>query len=126
MVLPAVPLTCPTDLTITPGAHPTKQSRSISGATRTRLFGSVPVGARLTAEFQCSSADGAATIRQFHDTFSGARPIVFPAAFFRGHEEVAAEMPKGLSWFYAAEPRVSPVMRGRVRVSVEFEGRLEV
>lgn len=119
-------LTCPTSLRVRPGAHPVKVYRSISGASRTRLFGSLPVDASISAEFSCSSAEAAIAIRQFHDTFSGARPIALPRGLFKGHEDLADVLPDHLTWFFSGEPEASPTFKGRSRLSVEFTGRLEV
>lgn len=119
-------LSCPTNLQIRPGTHPTKTFRSISGASRTRLFGSLPVDASIRAEFSCSSTEAALVMRQFHDTYSGARPIALASELFRGHEDLADALPAHLRWYFKGEPEVSPVFKGRSKLSVEFEGRLEV
>ena len=42
------PLTCAREMTIRPGTHPIRTIQTQSGASRTRLFGSLPTGATLT------------------------------------------------------------------------------
>jgi hypothetical protein len=117
-------LTCPRSLGITPGAHPTKTYRSISGASRTRLFGSQPVGPTIRASFLCTSAEAAQVVKDYHATRSGALPIELDPALFTGHEAIAAALPP-LKW-YMQMPDINPQFRDRVELSVEFEGRLEV
>jgi hypothetical protein len=117
-------LTCPRQLDITPGAHPTRTYTSISGASRTRLFGSQPVGSSVRARFFCTSAEAAQVVADYHATYSGAEPIGLDPELFAGHEAIAAALPP-LKW-YMQEPELSPLFRDRVELSVIFEGRLEV
>jgi hypothetical protein len=119
------PLTDPTRLTVTPGAHPTRSYRSIAGATNYRLLGSVPVNPRLQADFLCTTAEAASVVSDYHATFSGANATTIDDAFWTGHEELLAALPTRLDWHYTGEPRVEPILQGRVRLSVEFEGQLE-
>lgn len=118
-------LTCPTSLEITPGAHPTAVSRSISGATRTRLLGPVPVGATIRAEFSGTSAEAAQAMADYHATYSGAQPIDLPPELFAGHEAVLEALP-ALPWFFADEPNITPVFGDRCSIRLEFSQRLEV
>lgn len=122
------PLTCPTSLRVTPGRHPVRVSRSISGATRARLFGSLPTDAALQASFLCSSEAAGEVFSHFHQSRSGALPITLMDSFFQGHEDVARALPDHLQWFYnpEREPEVEAVRAGLVRLSVEFNGRMEV
>lgn len=119
-------LTCATSLEVTPGAHPTQQYRAISGATRTRVFGSQPVGATITAQFIATPQQAADAFAQYHQTFSGAKGVGIPTDLFTGHEPLLAALPTNLSWHFAREPQASPQFRGRVQLSVEFQGRIEV
>ena len=121
----AFPLTRATSLALNPGSHPIKTYRAQNGATRTRVFGSLPVGSGISAQFRCTSAQAASVWAVYHADRSGALPTQLPSALFSGHAELLAAFPANVEWFMR-EPQVDPIKNGLVDLSVEFEGRMEV
>jgi hypothetical protein len=120
-------LTCPTQLDVTSGAHPTAVYRAISGVTRTRVFGSLPVSPTIRARFFATTAEAADAFSKYHTSLSGADPVIIDQSLFTGHEALWDALPKtGITWHFSREPEASPQFRGRVELSVEFEGRIEV
>lgn len=117
-------LTCPSELTALPGAHPVKTYRSISGAAYTRLYGSLPVDSSLRLSFYCSTKQAGDVWRNYRDTNSGADPIELKPELFKGYEDILDAFPPELSWYMNAEPEVRARFPGRVELSVEFQGRL--
>ena len=119
-------LTCANTLEVTPGAHPTKVYSAISGVTRTRVFGSRPVRASIRARFITTTAEAADAFVKYHTSLSGADEVRINPDLFTGHEELLAALPGNLTWHFAREPEASPQLGGRVELSVEFDGRIEV
>ena len=120
------PVSCPVSLVYRPGKRPIKTFRSISGATRTRVYGSLPVDASLSAEFRCTTELAGLIIDTYYSTSTGASPVTFPLDFFTGHEEIETRIPDYLSWYILEEPTITMVMKGRTQVTVEFQGRFSL
>ena len=119
------PLTCATSMNGKPGRIPQATTRTISGASRTRRYGTVPVGATLSAEFLASSGEVGQVLDAWRETDNGIKPIDLPGGFFTGHPNLERLLPTGNRW-YMSEPDFSPVLAGRCEVRVEFESRLEI
>ena len=123
--MPTFPLECPRSLRVSDGSHPTRTYRTQSGATRTRLFGSLAVGTTISGEWLCTDAQAAQVTAMWYATYSGAQPITLPPEMFRGAEETYNSLPAHLKW-YMKEPQKTVEFKGHVTLTVEFEGRLEV
>lgn len=119
-------LTCPRSLTGRPGSIPQKTYRAISGATRTRQFGTVAVGATIEAEFITDEAGAEAVLDNWRDTRDGILPITLPAGLFTNHTYLSSLLPAGNEWHMSTEPSFEPILAGRATVRVSFESRLEV
>lgn len=121
----AFPLGSPSSLDYDAPEHPKLVYRSVSGASRTRLLGSVPVGARLRMSYVTTTENAALVTADYFATYSGVTPATIPAAVWLGHEEIE-DLPDGTAWYYTAAPAVTPLREALVRLTVEFDSRLEV
>jgi hypothetical protein len=63
---------------------------------------------------------------QYHQTLSGADPVILPFSLFIGHEWFYRALPPDITWYFSAEPEAVLLRADLVELSVEFEGRLEV
>ena len=118
-------LTCPRTLTGEPGRIPQSTFTAISGATRTRRFGTVAVGATLRAGFVTDEAGANSVLDDWEDTNSGIDPIDLPAGLFTNHSYLARLLPAGNAWHMTSKPRLSPIVAGRCEVEVEFDSRFQ-
>lgn len=124
----------PSSRTFTPPRWPTNATRSQSGVTSTRLWGSKPSDATLALGYDNITDDRAARFLAVHHAAKGPTleltlsPEVFTGMSAKLHAELAALATQGLRWFFPENdpPRISSVKPGISSVQVNLIGQLRM
>lgn len=117
--------------------HPVTSSVAENGIQDQRLWGTVAVDAQLDMEFgNITTATATGILATFHQSLSGALPLVLPAILFAGLSDddrafiEAITTGAGLQWFWpvgrdAPKPKASLTYRHRCTLPVLLEARLQ-
>ena len=117
---------CPIRRTLTPGLYPTKRFTAISGAGKTRLYGSKAYDATLQLEYLLNDTELAELLESYHTAYGTYRSLVLPSSVYQGiSQAVIDQIPSYLSWRWAETPTVDSLMPSRSRVRVNLVGTLD-
>ena len=119
--------TCgPTKRTFKPGQFATKRFTSISGAGRTRLYGSKAFDATLQLSFLLSDSDTCAMLKCWNDAKGIYDTLDLPDEFLAGSSPVLnCGIPEYLKWKWAEAPSVESILPGRSRVQINLVATLD-
>ena len=120
--------TCgPIERRFTPGNFPTRRFNSISGAGRTRIYGSKQFDAELELAFVLNDADTCTFLRAWDDAKGSFESLDLPEQFFVGSSELLdCGIPDYLEWRWAEKPSVQSLIPGRSRVQVRLVATLDI
>ena len=120
------PSLCPVRRTLTPGNYATKRFTAVSGAGRTRLYGSAAFDATLNLEYLLNDNELSELLASYHTSRGSYRSLVLDPEVFAGIDPVVlAQIPSYLSWRWADTPVVDSLLPGRSRVQVNLVATLD-
>lgn len=120
------PSLCPVRRTLTPGNYATKRFTAVSGAGRTRLYGSKAFDATLNLEYLLNDNELSTLLASYHSSRGSYRSLVLDPEVFAGIDPVVlAQIPSYLSWRWADTPVVDSLLPGRSRVQVNLVATLD-
>jgi hypothetical protein len=119
------PSVCPSERELTPGAPPSKQFRMQNGMVRSRVYGSVPVDARINLTFRTASAAAAQVmafwrqVEGIHQTFE-----IPTAKLLEGEDQTMIdEFTRYSQWAFEGPPQNTSVPPGRSSLTVTLVSR---
>lgn len=137
----AFPHIVPTTRSFTMGDYPSTTYRSLSGTVFKRSFGNKQTGYRLdmtfknigdssdTGELKSNSGTAKQILDHYEDVNGTFKGFALPDFVFRGMDdslEGVIQAPSGISWRYAAPPKVQSVKANVSTVTVRLIGELSV
>ena len=125
-LLAKFPALCPVRRTLTPGNYATKRFTAVSGAGRTRLYGSKAFDATLNLEYLLNDNELSLLLASYHNSRGSYRALTLHPEVFAGIDPVVlAQIPSYLSWRWADTPVVNSLLPGRSRVQVNLVATLD-
>ncbi len=117
----------PSSRSLQAGQYPLKRFDSISGASRTRLYGSKAFNAKLTLQFKLSDDKAALILKAYHESRGGSEILTLPSELYRGMStDFQSQIQSYYSWrFDSQPPQIQSVAPNRSDVAITLIGTLD-